>query len=100
MQPPAYGSSPVSSGLRPLGVGLRAFPSLTWLELISLPVLIIGFILCLAPGVFLWVSWLVATPALMVEGERGTHALRRSFALVRGRRWPILGLAIVTVLLT
>jgi hypothetical protein len=83
-----------------LGLALRSFHSLLWLELLAVPAIMIGFVLCVAPGVWLWVSWLVATPVLLVEGTRGTHALRRSFALVRPRWWPTFGLGIVAVLLT
>lgn len=42
----------------------------------------------LLPGVWLWVSWVVATPALLLEDVRGVRALGRSFKLVRRRWWP------------
>jgi hypothetical protein len=78
--------------------GANLFP-LCWLAVLALPPVFIGGLLCIVPGVWLWVSWLVAIPALLVEGTKGTHALGRSFRLVRGRRWPILGLAILASLL-
>jgi len=85
------------------GASLRVFarnlPSLVWLAILALPPIIIGSLLCVVPGVWLGVSWLVAIPALIVEGTKGTHALGRSFAVVRGRRWPILGLVILAALL-
>jgi hypothetical protein len=83
-----------------LRVALRSLGSLLWLELLAVPAILIGLVLCVAPGVWLWISWLVATPVLLVEGARGTHALRRSFALVKPRWWPTFGLGLVAVLLT
>jgi hypothetical protein len=80
-------------------VAFRSLGSLLWLELLAAPAIGVGLLFCLAPGVWLWVSWIVATPVLLVEGVRGTHALRRSFQLVNGRRWPILGLALIAALL-
>ena len=83
-----------------LRVALHSLGSLLWLELLVLPALIIGLALCIAPGIWLWTSWLVATPVLLVEGARGTNAMRRSFQLVRPRWWPTFGLGVVAVLLT
>lgn len=51
----------------------------------------IGLIFCIVPGVWLWTSWYVAIPALLVEGTRPVAALRRSFQLVKQRFWPVLG---------
>jgi hypothetical protein len=92
------GGVPADAGAS-LRVFARAIPSLAWLAVLALPPIIIGTALCFVPGVFLWVSWVVAIPALMIEGAKGTRALGRSFKLVRGRRWPILGLAILATLL-
>jgi hypothetical protein len=83
-----------------LGVALSSLFSLIWLEVLAIPAIIIGLVFCLVPGVWLWTSWVVATPALLVEGLRGRHALARSFALVKPRFWPTLGLAILAALLT
>jgi hypothetical protein len=78
----------------------RALPSLLWIELLVVPACLVASVFCIAPGVWLWISWLVTAPALLVEGVRGTSALRRSFRLVRPRWWPTFGLAIVAYLLT
>lgn len=51
----------------------------------------LGLIFCIVPGVWLWASWYVAIPALLVEGTRPVAALRRSFQLVKQRFWPVLG---------
>jgi hypothetical protein len=83
-----------------LRVAFHSLGSLLWLELLAIPAILVGLVFCIAPGIWLWVSWLVATPVLLVEGVRGTHALRRSFALVKPRWWPTFGLAVVAALLT
>jgi hypothetical protein len=77
----------------------NALPSLLVIELLVVPACIVGSLLCTVPGVWLWISWLVTAPALLVEGVRGTAALRRSFELVRPRWWPTFGLAIVAYLI-
>lgn len=60
----------------------------------------LGTIACIVPGVYLFVAWAVAYPALLVEDVRGTKALGRSLELVKGRFWPALGLLVVAYLLT
>lgn len=55
----------------------------------------LGALAFLVPGVWLWVSWYVALPALVVERRGPVAALGRSFALVRPRFWPVLGVALV-----
>ena len=47
----------------------------------------LGAIAMLLPGVWLYIAWAFALPALLVEGLRGPAALRRSYTLVRGRWW-------------
>ena len=48
--------------------------------------------IALAVGiVFLVVSWSIWVPTVIVEDLRATDALRRSFHLVKGRRWPVFG---------
>lgn len=49
----------------------------------------IAIIVLALPGVWLWFSWSVAAPALLVEDKRGIKALRRSFGLVSGRWWKV-----------
>ena len=49
-------------------------------------VVIVIVLLC-----WIYISWSFALPALFVEDVRGVKALRRSFALVRKRWWPVFG---------
>jgi hypothetical protein len=65
--------------------------SLIWLGLLLAIGLGLSAVALLIPFIWLGVSWSIAFPVLIAEGERGTGALRRSFRLVRGRWWPTFG---------
>lgn len=69
----------------------QRFRSLLWV--VTLTYLVAGLALFpfIVPGIWLYGSWIVATPVLLAEGVRGRRALGRSFALVRGRWWPTIG---------
>jgi len=54
-----------------------------------------GFILFVIPGLIFLTRFSVSVPALVVEGERGRAALSRSWDLVRGRSWSVLGTVLV-----
>jgi hypothetical protein len=51
----------------------------------------IGLIFCLVPGVWLFISWSVTVPGLIIEKLGPVKAMARSFRLVRSRFWPVLG---------
>jgi hypothetical protein len=51
------------------------------------------------PGIWLFVSYAVAVPALLLERIGPVQALRRSFRLVRGRWWATAGTLLVGYLL-
>ncbi len=74
--------------------------SLLWLSLLLPLFLVPAFLACIAPGVYLWVAWAVATPVLLLEEIRGRRALKRSRVLVTGRWWPTLGLLVLAAILT
>lgn len=79
-----------------LRFALRHLRSLLWVTFLVGLAAGVGVIFCIAPGVWLWASFALATPALLTEGVRGTDAMRRSFNLVQGRWWrtfAVLGLA-------
>jgi hypothetical protein len=65
--------------------------SLIWLGLLMAGGLAVSAVALFLPFIWLGVSWSLAFPVLIAEGERGTDALRRSFRLVRGRWWPTFG---------
>ncbi len=51
------------------------------------------------PAIYLAVAWAVAIPVLLGENLRGSAALRRSRALVRGRWWQCAGVLLLSFLL-
>jgi hypothetical protein len=51
----------------------------------------LGLVLFIVPGVYLWFTWLVAMPAVVLERRTAPDALSRSSYLVKGRWWPVFG---------
>ena len=82
------------------GFVARRVHALLWLSLVSFVGVILGFIACILPGIWLFVAWSVAIPAMLAEDVRGRAALGRSFRLVRGRWWSALAVIVLATLLT
>lgn len=82
-----------------LRFAFRRFGPVLWVTTLSTLAAIVGFIACFFPGVWLWVSFAIAVPALLTEHVRGTRALSRSYNLIKGRWWPALGLLILGYIL-
>lgn len=59
-----------------------------------------GFLLLVVPGLYLVTIWAVAAPVIVVERRGVFDALGRSRQLVRGNGWPVLGVLVVTLLIT
>jgi hypothetical protein len=74
-----------------LAFALRRAPSLLWLTLLYSFGVLFGTVLLIAPGVWLFIAWAFALPALLAEGVRGRRALGRSYRLVKGRWWRTFG---------
>jgi hypothetical protein len=73
--------------------------SILWVTILGGLGVLVGFVLCIVPGIWIGVSWAIAVPVLLTEGARGSNALRRSFHLVKGRWWGTFGaLAIAFIL--
>ena len=83
-----------------LRFALHRLRSLLWLALLHALLIGVGFVLCVAPGVYLYGALAVATPALLFEDLRGTKALRRSRQLIKGRWWPTAGAVLAASILT
>ena len=80
--------------------GMRRFGSVLLVGiLIGLGVLG-GLILLIIPGIIFLVMWSVSIPSVVVEGQRGTSAMRRSWQLVRGHFWFVLGVVVVASIIT
>ncbi len=75
-------------------------PAVLWVTLLAFLVAGAGLLLLVIPGIYLWVSFGVVMPVLLMEGERGRRALGRSRRLVRGRWWPTFAVLLVGALLT
>jgi MFS family permease len=82
-----------------LRYALRRLPAVVGLSIVSTIVVAIGVLLCVLPGVYLWASFYVAMPVLLVEGVGPFRALGRSRELVRGRWWGTFGVALLGTLL-
>jgi hypothetical protein len=85
----------VPSWRRSLGEVLRRLHSIIWVSLLAFFLGALGLVLCIAPGVWLYVSWTVAVPALLTEGVKGRRALGRSFRLVKGFWWRTLAIVML-----
>jgi hypothetical protein len=59
-----------------------------------------GFIVLIIPGIYIGVRLAVSIQALVVEGRRGTEAMRRSWALVGGHWWHAFFTLLVAALIT
>jgi hypothetical protein len=59
-----------------------------------------GLIVFIIPGIYIGVRLAVSIETLVVEGRRGTQAMRRSWELVGGHWWHAFGTLVVAGLLT
>lgn len=71
--------------------------ALVWLGIISGLLLALAFLALIVPAIYLYVAWSVAVPVLMTEDLRGTKALGRSRALVKGTWWPVFGVMVIGI---
>jgi hypothetical protein len=83
-----------------LRAALRVFFPLLGMTILYAMGVGLGVLACIAPGVFLYVAWSVASPALIMERCGPAQALSRSLRLVRPRWWPTFGLLILVGLMT
>jgi hypothetical protein len=83
-----------------LGYALRRAHSIIWVTFLGWIVVLIGFVLCILPGIWLYVSFALAVPVLLTEGLKGRKALGRSKRLVEGRWWPAFAIIVLGTLLT
>lgn len=79
--------------------GIIALLAVTIGEWAILPGLLLG-LLGLAGIVYAYVRLALASPALVMEGRSPFAALRRSWALVRGSWWRVLGILILSAIIT
>lgn len=94
----------VYQGIQPdwknsLRASLRRFLPLTLATILITFVPAIGLVFCLVPGVWLWTMWSVTPAALMAEQKGAIQSMGRSWQLVKGRFWPVLGAMVLGYLL-
>jgi len=82
-----------------LRYALRRLPGLVGLSILTTVFIVLGFIFCVIPGIYLGVAFSVAVPVLLVEGSGPIRSLGRSRRLVEGRWWGTLGVVVVGYLL-
>ncbi|HTG47626.1 MAG TPA: hypothetical protein VK646_08220 [Actinomycetota bacterium] len=80
--------------------GFRKFGSVLWISILVGLVVGIGFILLIIPGIIFLTMLAVTIPALIVEDQRGTAAMGRSWNLVKGHFWHVLGTIVVAAIIT
>lgn len=79
--------------------GFRRFGSVIFLSILVGLTVAIGFVLLVIPGLIFLVMLSVAIPALVVEDARGTKAMGRSWELVKGYFWHVVGVIVVGFLI-
>jgi hypothetical protein len=75
--------------------GFKRLGSVILVSILVGLILLGGFILLIIPGIIFAVFLAVTIPALVVENKRGTDALGRSWNLVKGAFWHVLGTIVV-----
>ena len=59
----------------------------------------IGFLLLIAPGLFLLTIWCLIVPVIVLEGKSAGESFGRSRDLVRGYGWNVFGVIVLAILL-
>jgi hypothetical protein len=84
---------------RSLRFAVRRLGGLLGVALVGGLLVALATLALIVPGIWLFVMYSVAVPALLLERIGPVQALRRSFRLVRGRWWPTAGALVVGYLL-
>ena len=78
----------------------RHFPALLAAKVMVVLSEGVGFLGCCVGAVAVMALWVVVAPAIVVEGLGPIQGMRRSLRLCSARYWPVLGIALLTALLT
>lgn len=79
--------------------GLKAIIPVILSYLMILPLMYIGMLLLIIPGIIIAIMLSMTTPAIVAEGVGPIAALRRSRELTSGYKWHILGIFILMFLI-
>lgn len=80
--------------------GLARFGSVLLVSILVGLAVAVGFVLLIIPGIIFLTMFAVSIPAVVVENQRGTSAMSRSWNLVKGHFWHALGVIVVAFLIT
>jgi hypothetical protein len=80
---------------RSLAETLRRLHSIIWVSILTYVLGGLALLALILPGIWLFISWTVAVPALLTEGIKGRRALGRSFRLVRGFWWRTFAIVVL-----
>jgi len=83
-----------------LGYAARRLRSVIWVSVLGWILVLVGLVLCILPGIYLYACFVIAVPILLTENLRGRKALGRARALVRGRWWKVFVVVLLGTLLT
>lgn len=78
-----------------LRAGLAAWPRMLATRILVSIFVLLGTLLCLLPGLYVFVRSAVAEVAAVVECRNGMTAPQRSFELTKGKSWQFLAICIV-----
>jgi hypothetical protein len=81
---------------RAASAGLDAYRAIFGVVLLALLGVAGGLLLLIIPGIYLAIRWYFGTWAVVIEGARGSEALRRSGELVQGNWWRVFGVLLLT----
>ena len=73
---------------------------LLWVIVLSALFVLGGLILLIIPGLIIAVMLFVSVDAFIVEGHRGSTALGRSWGLVKPHFWHVVGVVLLSAILT
>lgn len=82
-----------------VSAGLKDFGPLFLAILLVAAGVALGLLALIVPGLILAVRWVLVSQIVVIEGGRGTGALRRSFELTRGFAWHTFLVVLVVNLL-
>ena len=94
----AYMGGEVTAGTA-LGVAVRRSWALAIAWCLIHVLELVGFVLLFLPGLAVMTLMVVTAPAISVENLGPIAGMRRSFRLVRGRFWAVLGVAVLAGLI-
>lgn len=77
------------------GLALRKFPKILGVTLLIGFISILGFVLCILPGIYLSISLIMVSFIVFFEGDPVFEAFSRSFKLIKNKWWSTFGLMFV-----